>query len=128
MSKIAERKAKEAYPYPTVMDLVTDEEVCGQLVTKAQLEQSAYIKGYDQAMKDCFEFERKTNFPTDELGDTYRYGYDQAAEEFMKKAEKVFDELYIPKVKFELFKQYMENKYFPPKDKDTSTIIERSTK
>ncbi|MCR4849057.1 MAG: hypothetical protein K5920_09455 [Bacteroidales bacterium] len=99
MSKIAERKAKEAYPYPTVMDLVTDEEVCGQLITKAQLEQSAYIKGYDQA-----------------------------TEEFMKKAEKVFDELYIPKVKFELFKQYMENKYFPPKENDTSTIIERSTK
>ncbi len=56
MNKIAEQKASGAYPFPTVMDLVTDEEECSQLVTKAQLEQSAYIKGYGQAISDVLEF------------------------------------------------------------------------
>lgn len=60
--------------------------------------------------------------------DGFIKGYNQAMQDFMEKAEKVFYEMYMPKIKFELFKQYMENKYFPPKDKDTSTIIERSTK
>ena len=72
----------------------------------------------------------------------YRFGfvkgYNQAAQDFKEKAEKFWRQklneqmVYLCKGTIndaiEQFKQYMENKYLPSKDKDTSTVVERSTK
>lgn len=104
MEKTSEQKALEAYPVCEIYN-----EQC--------------------MMKEDMNLELRTG---------YEEGYDQAMQDLMEKAEKFWRQklneqmVYLCKGTIndaiEQFKQYMENKYLPSKDKDTSTVVERSTK
>lgn len=83
MSKIAEKKALEAYPVVNI----PDEDTLGFMeYDKNEQLRVGYQQGYDQAMQDLLKDANQYMYLSDEIGYAYACGCRKTMQDFMEKA------------------------------------------
>lgn len=88
MSKIAEKKALEAYPEIEGSETYFDRDyICTKPIDLNQQRRKGYIKGYDQAMQDLLKDANQYMYLSDEIGYAYACGCRKTMQDFLDKAE-----------------------------------------
>lgn len=91
MSKIAEKRALEAYPICNCYN-----EQCMMQEDVNFESRIGYEKGYDQAIQDLLTDANQYMYLSDEIGYAYASGCRKTMQDFLEKAEKFFkNELYV---------------------------------
>ena len=112
MSKIAEKKALEAYPICNCYD-----EQCMMQEDVNFESRIAYEEGYDKAMQDLLKDANQYMYLSDEIGYAYACGCRKTMQDFMEKAENAISmisrhyigEDYSFEQVWEQFKNYMKD-------------------